>query len=223
MKRVLIIGDREFIVNAMDSTAALGPGLSVLGLIDSAMDIVEDVRQARPDVIILDGVDDDGPAMRCLPEIRASAPNALVVLVAGEIGRDHLVRARAAGTILCSLPSLRPARSSPDGAAREALTGDGADLTAPPAEAKLTTREREILEWVVSGHTNAWIARQLWVTEQTVKFHLTNTYRKLGVSNRTEASRQAAELGLLSRPGGQPPGDTRDPAAGPVAERVGQR
>ena len=53
----------------------------------------------------------------------------------------------------------------------------------------LTAREREILMLVADGLTNATIGKQLWVTEQTVKFHLSNIYRKLGVSNRTEASR----------------------------------
>ena len=55
----------------------------------------------------------------------------------------------------------------------------------------LTDRELEILQLVAEGHTNGRIARELWVTEQTVKFHLSNTYRKLGVANRTEASRYA--------------------------------
>ena len=55
----------------------------------------------------------------------------------------------------------------------------------------LTRRELEILLLAAEGHTNGQIARSLWVTEQTVKFHLSNTYRKLGVANRTEASRYA--------------------------------
>jgi DNA-binding NarL/FixJ family response regulator len=55
----------------------------------------------------------------------------------------------------------------------------------------LTDRELEILRLVAQGYTNGRIARELWVTEQTVKFHLSNTYRKLGVANRTEASRYA--------------------------------
>src|SRR6185436_6143931 len=55
----------------------------------------------------------------------------------------------------------------------------------------LTARELEILRLVAEGQTNGSIARELWVTEQTVKFHLSNTYRKLGVANRTEASRYA--------------------------------
>ena len=53
---------------------------------------------------------------------------------------------------------------------------------------QLTKREREILDLVAEGLQNAEIGRRLWITEQTVKFHLSNVYRKLGVSNRTQAS-----------------------------------
>jgi DNA-binding NarL/FixJ family response regulator len=62
----------------------------------------------------------------------------------------------------------------------------------------LTAREREILALVSEGTGNKQIAKQLWVTEQTVKFHLSNIYRKLQVSNRTEASRIAHATGLIS-------------------------
>ena len=64
----------------------------------------------------------------------------------------------------------------------------------------LTRRELEILRLAAEGHSNAQLARMLWVTEQTVKFHLSNIYRKLDVSNRTEASRWAQLNGLLSTP-----------------------
>ena len=76
---------------------------------------------------------------------------------------------------------------------------------APPREEQptetwgLTRRELEILGLVAEGLSNAQVARTLWVTEQTVKFHLSKTYRKLGVSNRTEASRWAQLHGLLGR------------------------
>ena len=64
----------------------------------------------------------------------------------------------------------------------------------------LTRREIEILQLVAEGHSNAGVAKLLWVTEQTVKFHLSNIYRKLGVANRTEASRWAQLQGLLNQP-----------------------
>lgn len=54
--------------------------------------------------------------------------------------------------------------------------------------AALSPAERRILELVADGLTNGQIARQLWVTETTIKFHLTRVYRKLGVANRTAAA-----------------------------------
>ena len=63
---------------------------------------------------------------------------------------------------------------------------------------ELTRRELEILQLVAEGHSNSQLAKMLWVTEQTIKFHLSNIYRKLDVSNRTEASRWAQLNGVLS-------------------------
>jgi DNA-binding NarL/FixJ family response regulator len=61
----------------------------------------------------------------------------------------------------------------------------------------LTQRELEILRLAAGGASNSRIASELWIAEQTVKFHLSNTYRKLGVANRTEASHYAHLAGLL--------------------------
>jgi DNA-binding NarL/FixJ family response regulator len=71
-------------------------------------------------------------------------------------------------------------------------------VAAKDGEAPLTKREVEILRLVGEGRSNRQIARLLWVTEQTVKFHLSNIYRKLHVANRTEASRWAHVRGLLA-------------------------
>jgi DNA-binding NarL/FixJ family response regulator len=73
-----------------------------------------------------------------------------------------------------------------------------ANAPVPEESPGLTRREHEILQLVAEGHSNADLARMLWVTEQTIKFHLSNIYRKLDVSNRTEASRWAQLRGLLS-------------------------
>ena len=69
-----------------------------------------------------------------------------------------------------------------------------------PAAPELTKRELEILRLVADGSSNGQLAKKLWVTEQTVKFHLSNIYRKLDVANRTEASRWAHMNGLLASP-----------------------
>ena len=70
-------------------------------------------------------------------------------------------------------------------------SGGGGDAPA------LTQRELEVLRLVAAGAPNSRIAAQLWITEQTVKFHLSKVYRKLGVSNRTAASHHAYVHGLL--------------------------
>ena len=66
--------------------------------------------------------------------------------------------------------------------------------------AGLTERELSILKAVARGLSNAAIGKELWVTEQTVKFHLTNIYRKLNLANRTEAARYAYQHGLVESP-----------------------
>ena len=84
--------------------------------------------------------------------------------------------------------------------------GDTANATAAPQSnstglSVLTRRELEILSLVTERRSNAAMARELWVTEQTVKFHLSNIYRKLEVANRTAASRWAHEHGIVSGAG----------------------
>ena len=63
-------------------------------------------------------------------------------------------------------------------------------------EALLSEREIAVLEAVARGLSNREIGRELWISEQTVKFHLRNVYRKLGVTSRTEAARYAYRTGL---------------------------
>jgi DNA-binding NarL/FixJ family response regulator len=91
-------------------------------------------------------------------------------------------------------------------AIRQALDGTAYHAAGLPAlteesaakAAGLTERELTILTGVARGLANQAIAKELWVTEQTIKFHLTNVYRKLAVANRTEAARWAFGHGLLT-------------------------
>ena len=66
-----------------------------------------------------------------------------------------------------------------------------------PGGSDLTPREIEVLALAAEGLSNSEIGRNLFVTEQTVKFHLGNIYRKLGVGNRTEAAHIATRRGLI--------------------------
>lgn len=83
---------------------------------------------------------------------------------------------------------------------------------------ELTRREREVLRLTGDGASNREIAAQLWVSPETVKFHLANAYRKLGVGNRADAMRVAVARGLV--PSVVP---ELDAFAGELAERAGER
>jgi DNA-binding CsgD family transcriptional regulator len=71
----------------------------------------------------------------------------------------------------------------------------------PQSHTPLSRRQTEILELVAEGLSTAEMAKKLWLTEQTIKFHLGNIYRKLGVPNRTAAARWAYDHGLLTEDG----------------------
>ncbi len=95
------------------------------------------------------------------------------------------------------LPStLRQAVSGNVFSAIGLATANDAGATGPRGSG-LTERETAILKALARGLSNDEIAKELWVTQQTVKFHLTNIYRKLGVKNRTEATRYAYQQGLV--------------------------
>jgi DNA-binding NarL/FixJ family response regulator len=226
MKRLFIVGDDAFIVHAIRLALRFSTGVSVFGVIDGQRSVREAVREAQPDVVVVDGLRDAQAGVDHLREIREEAPNALVLLLSAPLEHPALHEVLEAGAIAMSAASRVPAA-----AAAPALRERGPATVAPIAAAPepvapvaaprspLTTRELEILRAVAEGHTNARIGRQLWVTEQTVKFHLSNIYRKLGVSNRTEASRYALVHGLVALPGQAAP---RAPEEAPVRRLMPQ-
>jgi DNA-binding NarL/FixJ family response regulator len=183
-------------------------GLAVVGRARDADEAVALVEEFRPDVLIV-GIDaSDGDQMACVRRARAAHPDLKSVVLADTSDPQSIEAAFAAGaTVYCVktaeqddlASAIRQAfkrsiylATRPDGAAPAVI----AQLDEEAAH-ELTRRELEILRLVAEGHSNSQMARMLWVTEQTVKFHLSNIYRKLEVANRTEASRWAQVHGLL--------------------------
>jgi DNA-binding NarL/FixJ family response regulator len=168
------------------------------------------VQEHEPDVFLsdIDGYVDPPSGLECIRRVKEIHPNVKTIVVATAADEASVDAAFAAGADAYCTKTAEPTDLAV--AIRQSFehsiylaSGRGRRETvheAPPqfAEAGLTPREREILRLVAEGHSNAVLARMLWVTEQTVKFHLSNIYRKLGVSNRTEASRWAQVKGLLT-------------------------
>jgi DNA-binding NarL/FixJ family response regulator len=209
MKRLFIIGDDEFMVQAMRFALRYTSGVSLFGVVDGHGSIRQAVREADPDLVAIDGINDPAAASTRVLQVREEAPDAKILLLTAPLEPEAMDRVLDAGAMVF----VARARRIPDLAAllpdvgepRRAEPRPAAPVVAPVPEpapvvasapsvaeaCPLTNRELEILQAVAEGHTNARIGRSLWVTEQTVKFHLSNIYRKLGVANRTEASRYA--------------------------------
>jgi DNA-binding NarL/FixJ family response regulator len=166
------------------------------------------VEEYGPDLLIAEVDPGDDEQIDVLRRAGQSRPGLKSVVVAETSDVEAIQATFAAGASVYCVKTAEQADLA--SAIRQAfeqsiyMAKNGGDLmtaseetAAETAVHDLTRREVEILQLVAEGHSNSQLARMLWVTEQTVKFHLSNIYRKLDVSNRTEASRWAQLNGLL--------------------------
>jgi DNA-binding NarL/FixJ family response regulator len=208
MKSMVIVADSSFVIETIRLALRSSAGFRVIGKVDGREPVGRVIGEAQPDIVLIDEMQNGEAALARIRECKEEASSATVLLLTMNMDNAWVSQAIGAGAAAClsksaHLPSLGTL-------IREIVNGNIVSAPPPaPAEGELalpgsdelTAREREILGLAAHGLTNARIGKQLWVTEQTVKFHLSNIYRKLGVSNRTEASCYAHAHGLTRRPG----------------------
>jgi DNA-binding NarL/FixJ family response regulator len=185
--------------------------IHVVGKTTSTAKALALVEEHRPDLLIteLESADGQLSGLTLIERARASVPAMRPIVLSMHQEAQTIDAALAAGASAYVVKTAHPEDLA--SAVRQAfshsiyLAGRRTLAATPRVETpalldegrSLTRRETEILRLVAEGHSNAQLARMLWVTEQTVKFHLSNIYRKLDVANRTEASRWAQLNGLL--------------------------
>jgi DNA-binding NarL/FixJ family response regulator len=207
-RRAVLLDSHPLWLDAVEQVATR-LDVSVVGKATDPDHALSLIVEQRPDVLVtgllmpagaIDGITLIRRACEALPQVK------VVVLSAYE-DREHVDAAFAAGAVAYVVKTAHPddLASAIRQAFQHSVYLAPSQVTAPALAAPvpaddfgLTRRELEILQLVAEGHSNAALARMLWVTEQTVKFHLSNIYRKLDVANRTEASRWAQTRGLLS-------------------------
>jgi DNA-binding NarL/FixJ family response regulator len=207
--RVLIVDNERLLAEALEVVLiAEGIGIAVTS---PDPDLLDDVRRRRPDVVIL-VVDAPSDAdVRRGETIVDACGTTRVLLVASNVDRATMVRVSRAG--LHCIPKhasvaelVRTVRSLADGGvpARDGYVPtaiDDAERDARrPASPALTPRELEVLELVATGATGRSIARQLGITENTVRTHSQSILGKLRVHSRLEAAAYAIRTGLVRLP-----------------------
>lgn len=178
-------------------------GFDVVGEAVNGSQVLPLVRRLKPDLVLLDLRMPQMDGLTCLTKIRKEFPEMKVAMLSVSQDPELIQTALKRGANAYIVKSIDPDDLA--GALRQALEGNvftTAGITEDPGEraakdAGLTDRELGIIRAVARGLSNEAISKELWVAEQTVKFHLTNIYRKLGVTNRTEAARYAFEQGLV--------------------------
>jgi DNA-binding NarL/FixJ family response regulator len=204
---VLIADDHPLVIVGIRRALETHEDIEVVGEAHSGPEVLAMIERRRPRLVLLDLSMPGVTGVECVAEIATTWPEVKIVVLSAQDDRATINSALAAGAsayVVKNVMTMDVAsvlRQASSGAVFHAATqpaeARGAPTEPEPA-ASLTPREQAILTAVVSGLTTAAISRELWVSEHTVKFHLTNIYRKLGVANRAGAIRLALEQRLVA-------------------------
>jgi DNA-binding NarL/FixJ family response regulator len=204
--KVLIADDHRLMVEGIRRALAEAEDIEIVGEATSGSQVLPLVRRMNPDVVLLDMRMPHMDGLACLDLIKKHCPKVKVVVLSVYSESEHIQAAFRHGAVGYIVKSVNP-QDLPS-AIRQAVEGSVFHALGLPEMSEesvgkangLTERELAILKAVARGLSNQAIGKELWVTEQTVKFHLTNIYRKLHLGNRTEAARYAYQHGLVDSP-----------------------
>ena len=202
--RVLVADDHPLMLAAVRRLLDEAPNFEIVGEVSVGSHVLPAVNETHPDVVLLDVRMPELDGFTCLQRLRKQDPDVAVVILSSYSDDVQIEAARAAGARGYVVKTVEPVDLP--SVIRSALEDDAFRVWGTPVPTPresvvpplLSEREVAVLEAVARGLSNREIGKQLWISEQTVKFHLRNVYRKLGVSSRTEAARYAYRSGLAS-------------------------
>jgi DNA-binding NarL/FixJ family response regulator len=202
--RVLVVDDQRLVREGIASLLGIQPGIEVVGMAADGRDAVAQALALGPDVVLMDVRMPEMDGVDAVAVLRRRAPGCRVVMLTTFDDEEYVVqalRAGAAGYLLKDLPAAELAEAVrlahagvtqlDDAAARHvaaALSTRSADV--------LTSREVDVLRMVAAGATNREIAARLFLSEGTVKNHISRILGRLGLRHRTQAAIYARDNGL---------------------------
>ncbi|WP_326723440.1 response regulator transcription factor [Streptomyces sp. NBC_00243] len=210
--RVLVVDDQRLIRDGIASLLSIRPGIEVVGTAVDGRDAVAKTLELGPDVVLMDVRMPEMDGVEAVAVLRGRVPECRVVMLTTFDDEEYVVqalRAGAHGYLLKDLPAEELAQAvrlahagvtQLDSTVARHLT---AALPSPTPVAKpapavsLSPRETDILRLLAHGHTNREIAARLYLSEGTVKNHVSRILSRLALRDRTQAALRARDLGLL--------------------------
>ncbi len=206
---MLVVDDHAVVREGLRTFLTLQDGIDVVGEAADGVAAIEEADRLRPDVILMDLTMPRLDGVAAMRELRRRRSSARVVVLTSNAADHRLLAAIRAGAAGYLLKDVQPQELA--GAVRTAHAGKAlldptvaARLVAAMAEppepatgARLTARERDVLELIGEGRSNKRIALELGISEKTVKTHVGHVLAKLGASDRTQAAMLAVRAGLL--------------------------
>jgi DNA-binding NarL/FixJ family response regulator len=204
---VVLADDHGLIRQAIRLALAEEPDLEIVAEAERGDEVLPRVRGCCPDVVLLDLKMPGMEGLEVLSRLRAECPDTKVAMLSAvddpEVAAEALRRGAVAylgkridpSTLVPTIRQIADGRITAETFALVEAAGEAA-----ARHADLSPRETQMLVRLADGRSNREIASELWLSEHTVKYHLTNVYRKIGVKGRTAAARYAYEHALAGRP-----------------------
>jgi DNA-binding NarL/FixJ family response regulator len=208
MIRVMIADDHNVVRAGLEQLLGANEDVEIVAAARNGQEAFDLCLEHSPDVVLMDLNMPVLDGIQATQRIRQALPSTRIVVLTSFSDRERILDALDAGAIGYLLKDAEPEeliqgiKAAARGESPLAPKAAGAVLQARvdsrPIE-ELSAREREVLVLVGSGIPNKQIARRLGISEKTVKVHLTNVFRRIGVEDRTQAALWAERHGLLRR------------------------
>ncbi len=210
MMKVIIVDDHNLFREGLAAIIRQEPDIEVIGLVGTVQEAVDEVRALKPDIVLMDFILPDGSGAEATRKIIQDNPDCKVVFMTMSDREEDLLTAIRSGAVGYLLKNISPSKLV--AALRSVQRGESAlsrsmtlqlmkefsrtkepEPMGEPALGKLTPREKDILAELAAGKSNHEIASNLFISENTVKYHVHAILEKLNLKDRKEAARFAKE------------------------------